>query len=161
MNEDEGTKRVEELSHVFFDEADALFGDRGARRTFSEAAGNPELWEEARCDPASFLEARGVAIPAGLRVVFREVEGEEGAAGGEDAEDLELLSHVALHGSNPTLASDTTTVAVEASDAAQLVYACKLVEVCKSVSDPHIMGGKILWGCRTVCVGTGWVKRAR
>jgi hypothetical protein len=161
MNEDEGTNRVDELSHLFFDEADALFGGRAAREAFSEAAGDRELWDEARRDPASFLEARGVAIPGGLRVVFREVEGEEGADGGEDAEDLELLSHVATHGSNPTLASDTTMIAVEASDTVHLVYTCKLVEVCKSVSDPHIMGGKILWGCRTVCVGTGWVRRAR
>jgi hypothetical protein len=143
--ENEGTERVEELSHLFFDEADALFGNRAARAAFSEAAESPELWEEARRDPASFLEARGVALPEGLRVVFRDVDGEEGAAGREDAEDLELLSHVAIHGSNPTLASGTTMIAVEDSDTAHLVYTCKLVEVCKSVSDPHIMGGKTLW----------------
>jgi hypothetical protein len=60
--------------------------------------------------------------------------------------------------SDPHLRHDDD--AVEDSDTAHLVYTCKLVEVCKSVSDPHIMGGKTLWGYRTICVGTGWVKRA-
>jgi hypothetical protein len=49
-----------------------------------------------------------------------------------------------------------TLVAVEATPTKKLTHSCRLVEVCRQESDPNIWGGKILWGCRTVCVGSGW-----
>jgi hypothetical protein len=159
VNDQERTQRAAELGHLLFDEADALFGAREVREAFAEAASNLELWERARRDPAAYLGARGISVPEDIELTLREAGG-EALGDDEDPRNLALLAEAAHHASTATLASGTAVIAIEPSDTVKLVYSCKLVEVCKSVSDPAIMGGKILWGCRTVCVGAGWVKTA-
>jgi hypothetical protein len=159
MNEQSSTRRDDHLAHLLFDEAEALLAAREVQEAFAEAASDLELWERARRDPSAYLQSRGVAVPDGLRLTMHDAGG-EAAGEEEDPRNLAQLAHAAHRHSTATLASGTTLVAIEPSSGIKLRYACKLVEVCKSVSDPNIMGGKILWGCRTVCVGTGWVKTA-
>jgi hypothetical protein len=150
----------DELARLLFEEADALLGAGEVQEAFAEAASDLDLWERARRNPTAYLERRGISVPDGLQLTMREVGG-EAVRGEEDPRNLALLAEAAHHHGTATLESGTTLVAVEPSAGVKLQYSCKLVEVCKSVSDPAIMGGKILWGCRTVCVGTGWVKTGR
>jgi hypothetical protein len=159
VNEQAQTGRDDELAHLLFDEADALLAAREVRDAFAEAASDLALWERARRNPAAYLKKRGISVPEVLQLTMHDAGG-EAADGEEDPRNLALLAQAAHRHSSATLASANTLVAIEPSSAIKLQYACKLVEVCKSVSDPNIMGGKILWGCRTVCVGTGWVKTA-
>jgi hypothetical protein len=157
VNDQRRNERTAELAELLFDEADALFGRDAVRQAFAEAASDLELWERARRDPLAYLGERGITVPEGIELTLREASGGE-LGDDEDPGNLALLAEAAHHASKATLGSGTTLVAIEPSDTVKLVYSCKLVEICRSVSDPAIMGGKILWGCRTVCVGTGWVK---
>jgi hypothetical protein len=157
VNDQRRNERTAELAELLFDVADALFGRVAVRQAFAEAASDLELWERARRDPLAYLGERGITVPEGIELTLREASGGE-LGDDEDPGNLALLSEAAHHASKATLGSGTTLVAIEPSDTVKLVYSCKLVEICRSVSDPAIMGGKILWGCRTVCVGTGWVK---
>jgi hypothetical protein len=157
VTEQASTGRDDELAHLLFDEADALLSAREVQEAFAEAASDLELWERARRNPAVYLERRGISVPDGVQLTMHDAGG-EAAGGEEDPQNLAALAHAAHHRSTATLDSGSTFVAIEPSGGVKLLYTCKLVEVCKSVSDPHIMGGKTLWGCRTVCVGTGWVK---
>lgn len=138
-------------------EVDTFLRREDVRSALDELGSDPGLWGRARRDVASFLEERGVSIPEGIRVTARESEGQEGDAE-QDASnagiDIELLSSAIKHVVG--VVDQATLVAVEATGIKQVVYACQLVEICRSESDPNIWGGKILWGCRTVCVGSGW-----
>lgn len=147
---------VRELVERSLTEVEAFLRREEVRSAFNEVGSEPELWERARGDVASFLEERGVSIPDGVTVTARESEGqaqaeEEASNAGIDIEVLASATKRAIG-----VLEHPTLVAVEATSTKKLVYACRLVEVCREVSDPGIWGGKILWGCRTVCVGGGW-----
>src|SRR5215213_148199 len=130
------------------------------RAAFAEIGADPRLWESGRRDFASFLEARGVSIPEGLNLTARRSEEQEPVAVEEEASnagiDIAMLGSAIKRAGGTAMAHGTIFVAVESSELKKLVYTCQPVEVCKQVSDPNVWGGKILWGCRTVCVGTGW-----
>src|SRR5215216_7845187 len=103
---------------------------------------------------------RGVSIPEGLNLTARRSEEQEPVAVEEEASnagiDIAMLGSAIKRAGGTAMAHGTIFVAVESSELKKLVYTCQPVEVCKQVSDPNVWGGKILWGCRTVCVGTGW-----
>jgi hypothetical protein len=148
---------VRKLVERSLEEVETFLGRDDARRAFEELGSDPRLWERSRDDVASFLEQRGVSIPDGMSATARESEG-TGPAAEEEASnagiDLELLRSAIMRVVG--VVEIPTLVAVEATPTKKLIYSCRLVEVCRQESDPNIWGGKILWGCKTVCVGSGW-----
>lgn len=149
-------EHVRELVERSLTEVEAFLRRDEVRSAFNELGLEPTLWERVRVDLASFLEERGVSIPAGVSVTARESEGQKEAEkeASNAGIDLETLTSAIKHAIG--VVELPTLVAVEATDTKKLVYICQLVEVCRAESDPNIWGGKILWGCRTVCVGGGW-----
>lgn len=153
-------ERVRALVQASLEEVDAFLERKDVRAVFDEIGADPRLWERSRRDLASVLEERGVSIPDGVELTARESEGQDPAAVEEEASkagiDIALLGSIVKRAGGTAMAQGATLVAVESSGPKKLVYACQPVEVCRQVSDPNVWGGKILWGCRTVCVGTGW-----
>lgn len=150
-------ERIGELLAHSLEEVEAFLRREDVRSAFDELGSELKLWQRARADLASFLEERGVAIPEGVSVAAREAEGQEDEAEKEAADagiDIAVLSSAIKR--TVGVVEIPTLIAVEATGIKKLVYSCRLVEVCREESDPNIWGGKILWGCRTVCVGSGW-----
>jgi hypothetical protein len=148
---------VRELVARSLEEVETFLRREDVRSAFHELASDPRLWERSRKDLASFLNERGVSIPDGMTATARESEGVGYEAEGEASNagiDLETLSSATKRVVG--VVDLPTLVAVEATGTKRLVYSCQLVEVCRQESDPNVWGGKILWGCKTVCVGSGW-----
>jgi hypothetical protein len=148
---------VSKLVERSLKEVETFLGREDVRSAFDELGSDPGLWERSRSDVMSFLEERGVSIPEGMSVTARESEGAEHQAEEEASDagiDLEMLRSAIKRVVG--VVEIPTLVAVEATPTKRVVYTCRLVEVCRQESDPNIWGGKILWGCRTVCVGSGW-----
>lgn len=152
-DEERGRKLVERS----LEEVETFLGRDDVRAAFDELGSDPRHWERSREDVVSFLEQRGVSIPNGMSASARDSEG-TGRAAEEEASDqgidLELLGSAIMRAVG--VVEIPTLVAVEATPTKKLIYSCRLVEVCRQESDPNIWGGKILWGCKTVCVGSGW-----
>ena len=151
--EEEAVRKLVERS---LEEVETFLDREDVRSAFNQLSASG-LWERSRDDLASFLEQRGVSIPAGMTTTAREAEG-TGHAAEEEASnqgiDLELLRSAVMRVVG--VVEIPTLVAVEATPTKKLIYSCRLVEVCRQESDPNIWGGKILWGCKTVCIGSGW-----
>jgi hypothetical protein len=159
MTQDPTEDDVKRLVEQIYAKVDEFLNLPEAQEAFSAAGSDDDLWEVARRDPAGYLASRGVPILDGLSVTFVEVPGRQLTEDDETEVDLTLLARVTKVGSSPTLASGTVSLGIEISSGVRLLYTCRIVEVCREESDPAIWGGKILWGCRTVCVGTGWSKQ--